>query len=517
MIKEIDAKEANRQVLGEGEIAFLDVREAGPFSEGHPLFAVPAPFSILEATIGDLVPRPNVPIFLFDNGDGIAEASAEVIVSMGYADVGVVHGGPSAWVDAGLGLYKGVNVPSKTLGELAEAHWHPSTIDAQTLVAWQRGGRAFSLIDCRPPDEFRKMTLPGAINLPNGEIAHRLPVIGQEIPIVVTCAGRTRGIIGALGLARIAPDCEIYALENGTQGWALAGLGLVRGKEPGALPELSPTERHQTQCRADAFLAAEAIPLVTASDVTRLLQDKTRTTFLFDVRSSGEADADPLPAFRHVWSGQIVQATDRWVGVRHARIVLADDLGLRAGLAAIWLRALGHDVYVLQVDDAVRALLPTTKPAPSVIEIPSIDAKRALAQVNSREANLLDLRPSRRFALRHVQESRWTIRPQIKAFVGTGRLLLIGDEGPEATLGGKELLRLGHRDLALIRGGITALSDAGATMKKSVSLPLAQAIDVTSFAYGRHDGDLAASRLYLDWEQGLVAALSPDERAAFCL
>jgi hypothetical protein len=48
-------------------------------------------------------------------------------------------------------------------------------------------------------------------------------------------------------------------------------------------------------------------------------------------------------------------------------------------------------------------------------------------------------------------------------------------------------------------------------------MPLATAVDVTSFAHGRHDGDLAASKCYLDWEQGLVPALSTDERAAFRL
>lgn len=515
MNQNIDAKDANRWVLGDDEIAFLDLREAGPFSEGHPLFAVPAAYSTLEARIGDLVPRLDVRVIIIDGGDGIAEAGAEALASMGYTDISVIDGGAPAWAKAGLTLFRGVNVPSKTLGELAEERFRPKTIEPKTLAQWQHEGRAFAFFDCRPPAEYRKMTVPGAVCLPNGEIAHRLPTLNPEQPIVITCAGRTRGIIGALSLARIAPGREIYALENGTQGWALAGLDLERGLEPGALPELSPQQAEETCARAYSLLAAEGISLVTSADVAAFLDDKARTTLAFDVRSADEAKADPLPAFTHAWSGQIVQATDRWIGVRRARLVLADDLGLRAGLAAYWLRAQGFDVHIVRIDDALRRLPASTKPKTSSIEIPEIDAEGALAQVRQGLASLLDLRHSAHYAAGHVQGSRWTIRPHLRALTGTGRMLVIDDGGAAAALGVHELLRLGREDVALVRGGFSALCAAGAVVKTHGPLPLAAAIDVTSFAHGRHDGNLEASRRYLDWEQGLLQALSTDEWAAF--
>ena len=37
-------------------LQFLDVREAGEFGEGHPLFAMPCPYSRLEARIAALPP-----------------------------------------------------------------------------------------------------------------------------------------------------------------------------------------------------------------------------------------------------------------------------------------------------------------------------------------------------------------------------------------------------------------------------------------------------------------------------
>src|SRR3546814_7405608 len=112
---------------------------------------------------------------------------------------------------------------SKTLGELAEHVWHPQTIDAPTLKRWQDGGRTFRFFDARPPEEYAKMRVPGSVCLPNGELAHRFAAAVSEpdAPGVVTCAGRTRGINGVLGLRLAGIEAPVYALENGTQGWNL--------------------------------------------------------------------------------------------------------------------------------------------------------------------------------------------------------------------------------------------------------------------------------------------------------
>jgi hypothetical protein len=44
-----------------------------------------------------------------------------------------------------------------------------------------------------------------------------------------------------------------------------------------------------------------------------------------------------------------------------------------------------------------------------------------------------------------------------------------------------------------------------------------EAIDFLWFVHDRHDGNLEASRAYLAWEQGLIAQLDAQERAAFTL
>ncbi|HEX6102594.1 MAG TPA: rhodanese-like domain-containing protein, partial [Alphaproteobacteria bacterium] len=234
----MDAAEAKRRLHGAGEIAFLDVREAGEFGEGHPLFAVPCPYSRLELLAPSLVPNRRVPLLLIDGGDGVGRRAARRLEAMGYESIAILSGGAPGWEAAGFTLFKGVNVPSKTLGELAEAVWHPATVDAATLARWRAEGRAFRLFDARPPAEHQKMTVPGAVCLPNGELAHRFPaaVRDKDTPVVVHCAGRTRGLVGAIGLRLAGIENPTYALVNGTQGWALAGHELERGRHADPFP-----------------------------------------------------------------------------------------------------------------------------------------------------------------------------------------------------------------------------------------------------------------------------------------
>jgi rhodanese-related sulfurtransferase len=128
MYKTITPNEAKADVHGGGEVAFLDVREHGQYGEGHPLFAVSCPYSELEHRVQRLVPVTNTPVLLLDEGDNIAERAARRLSTLGYVNLHIVAGGAPAWAAAGFTLFKGVNVPSKLLGELVEHVWHPRTV-----------------------------------------------------------------------------------------------------------------------------------------------------------------------------------------------------------------------------------------------------------------------------------------------------------------------------------------------------------------------------------------------------
>ena len=520
----IHAAEAKRRLHRAGEIAFLDLRETGEFGEGHPLFAVACPYSRLELLVPDLIPNRRVPVLLIDGGDGVAERAAGRLGAMGYEDIAIVSGGAAGWKAAGLTLFKGVNVPSKTLGELAEAVWHPATVDAATLARWREEGRGFRLFDARPPAEHQKMTLPGAVCLPNGELAYRFPasVRDTQTPVVVHCAGRTRGLIGAIGLRLAGIENPVYALENGTQGWALAGYELERGRHADPFPAITDTELDAARTRARLISGRWDIPSLDAHGLQALATDKGRTLYLLDVRSAEEYRQSHPDGAIHAPAGQLVQATDQWVGVRRARLALIDDVGLRAALAAFWLRQLGYEAYVVPLAEAERARVARPH-APKRFAMTSLSAITPEAAEEGRRAGthgLLDLRASAAHRAGHPQGARWAIRPRIAGAMAPARAtpVLIANELPLAQLAAIDLQDLGCPARMLLEGGEDAWRAAGLPWETTPGRPSPEeAIDFLQFVHDRHDGNLESSRRYLAWEQGLVAQLDPDERAEFRL
>ena len=60
------AADARDCVMGDGEAAFLDVREAGQFGEAHALLATPLAYSELEIRVRAMVPRLSTPCVVID-------------------------------------------------------------------------------------------------------------------------------------------------------------------------------------------------------------------------------------------------------------------------------------------------------------------------------------------------------------------------------------------------------------------------------------------------------------------
>src|SRR3954464_2828997 len=240
----LSPEQVRAMLRGGDEIALLDVREEGVFSEqGHPFFANSVPLSRLELMIRDLVPRKLTRIVVYDGGKGasdgedLADRAAAKLASIGYDNVAVMAGGAPAWAASGYELFTGGNVPSKAFGEAVEHRSGTPHIAASELKQRLDGGEKVLIVDSRPIGEFRNMSIPGAFDCPGAELVYRVPdrVPSSDTLVVVNCAGRTRSIIGAQSLRNAGIANPVMALENGTMGWELAGLELARGRED-ALP-----------------------------------------------------------------------------------------------------------------------------------------------------------------------------------------------------------------------------------------------------------------------------------------
>ena len=506
---------------GSAEIALLDVREAGQFGESHLLLATPVPYSRLELVIGTLVPRKATRIVLCDDGLlGVASRAASRLGAQGYTDISVLEGGNAAWMRAGYTLFKGVNVPSKLFGELVEHTFHTPRVTVQELARMRAAGEDFVVLDGRPLSEYRKMNIPGGICCPNAELPYRVSSIvrNPKTRIVVNCAGRTRSIIGAQTLINFGIPNPVAALENGTQGWVLADFELERGASRKYPEAIDAAALPALQAAARKLMERFAVRSATAAGVRAWLRQADRTTYLCDVRTPEEFAAGSIPGAAHAPGGQLVQATDQWIAVRNARIVLIDGGdAVRAPVVASWLKQLGFDACVLEGGTRSGLRGPTLL-APALPDLPRISPAELKQAMDADRCTLFDLGASMSFREAHVPGSRWSIRPRLAAAAARvkGTVILVAAEPDVARLAATELLDAGNRDVKLLDGGLSAWTRAGyATTSSPADPPDAECVDYLFFVHNRHAGNREAMRQYLSWETGLISQLDEQEKALF--
>lgn len=525
MAGKVDARTLKGWLSDEGEVAFFDVREAGQFTEGHPFFAVPLPYSRLELDIERLAPSRHVRVVLCDGGDGVAERAARRTEALGYTNVHILDGGAPAWKAAGYTLYEGVNVPSKTFGELIEIERHTPRISAEELDAMGKRGDNFVLVDGRTWAEYTRFNIPGGICCPNGELALRISRLAPDpkTTIVVNCAGRTRSIIGAQTLIDFGVPNRTVALENGTQGWWLAGLQVEKGADRRwPEPASDPAAVEDMSTRARRHADKHGVQFVAFKTVSGWLAEERRTTYLLDVRTAEEFAASPLPGFSHAPGGQLVQATDQWVGVKDARIVVMDGELVRAPMVAAWLRQLGHEAFVLETAGREsRGIAGGTERSTRVEVLPKLrgaSPREVADMLAASKARVIDLRVSADYRAGHIPGSMWSTRSRIAAAIKDAKLpvVLVAEEPLVARAAALDLGEASARDIRILEGGIAAWQREGRKIESTPGHPAdVERIDFVFHTLGRNDGNLDAARAYLAWETNLVHQLDEQERAVF--
>lgn len=490
------------------EIAFLDVRESGQFGEGHPFLAIPAPYSRLELDIPALVPRKSTRIVLIDGADGVAQRAANALSHLGYVKISLVEGGVDGWRRAGFKLFKGVNLPSKTFGEVVEQTLNTPHISATDLVARIEKGEELVILDGRPLGEFHKMSIPGAICCPNGELAlrYRDLVKNPDTPIIINCAGRTRSIVGAQTLIDLGVPNPVYALQNGTQGWYLQDLPLDRGSSS-TYPEKGGRPAADIVARANILAREHDVGHVDGATLRRWIGDEMRSTYVLDVRSPAETAADPIAGARPAPGGQLIQATDQYVGTRGARLVIVDTDGVRAPVVAIWLRRLGHESYLV-----ARIDVPEGEPHASTIRhLQDISPDTFLARRD--DFRLFDLRSSASYRQSHVEGAVWSIRPLLSS-ASSDPVVFVADDPAVVAIAAQDIGAEAFR----LTGGPEDWRQAGLRVVATPDSPDdKERIDYLFFVHDRHSGNKAAAREYLAWETGLIAQLDEDELKLFRL
>ncbi|MEI7446305.1 MAG: rhodanese-like domain-containing protein [Burkholderiales bacterium] len=522
-----------RARLGDGaEIALLDVRDGGPFARRHLLLASSVPLAQIELRAPVLLPRRDVRVVAMDadgSPGGEAERAAALLVRHGWTEVAVLDGGLAGWEAAGHEVFSGTNVPSKAFGEHVEHAYDTPRVEPAELRRWREEGVDVVVFDSRPMEEYRQVSLPGATDCPGAELVLRVPaaVRSPDTVVVVNCAGRTRSILGAQSLRNAGLPNPVFALKNGTMGWHLAGLETVRGRDD-LLAEPSGDGLARARAMAAEVARRWRVSFVDRAALDRMCAERDRTTYVFDVRLPEAFAQGHLPGSLNAPGGQLVQATDVYAAVRHARIVLVDRHAVQAPMTAHWLMQMGwSDVHVLRDGlDGPLETGPVRVPAldDAAAAVPSIGVA-ALADALARgAARVVDVGDSYWYRAGRIPGSAFAMRSKLAAALAKlpadAPLVVCCNDGRLAPHAARDARALGRADVRWLDGGRAAWRASGRPVEAcppgdADPQLLTETDDMWYPPWARADDVEAAMRQYLTWEVDLLKQLEREPYLRF--
>ncbi|MGE0679302.1 MAG: rhodanese-like domain-containing protein [Candidatus Binatia bacterium] len=486
--------------------AVLDVRDWGEFTLGQIPETLSLPRGHLEKYIAVLVPKKDSHVILYcDAGQRSARAAA-TLESLGYTNASVLDGGLRSWKAAGYETIHGWSLRGKEYGERLQVEEDIPELTAEELHTRLAQGEKLYILDTRTEPEFLNSHLPGAYSTPGGQLPVTVTDIVRErsIPIVTTCAGRTRSLLGAHLLRRMGFP-QVYALKGGTGAWRIAGYGGELQSGPGVpVPPISAVGQAACAQFAERVTTEDSIPFMSPREL-KTRQEQGELCYLLDVRQLDEYRVGHVPGARFCPGTQAALLVECFVGVKNAAIVTTCDSRARGILAAALFKDMGYPhVFVLdggttawtangfaletgdphEVDYGqpgwlARLLLglpagveSQALPVPGLAEARAQTNFIALGALQARLATgercaLLDLRSAGDFATAHIPGARWLSRGKLDLEVEqeapdkNAEVVLYCRKGAESTLSMPMLKALGYHSVSVREGGFEAWKGAG--------------------------------------------------------
>jgi rhodanese-related sulfurtransferase len=301
-------------------------------------------------------------------------------------------------------------------------------------------------------------------------------------------------------------------------GYSLAGFACDSGKSDRA-PNVSAKTLDWAKQAAQKVAQDCGVEWIDRAKFEVLQQDQQRTLYLFDVRDPGEYAAGHVSGAISAPGGQLVQATDQYVGTLGARIVLVDDAEVRAAMTGSWLRQMGwKEVFVL-----VESGTETGWPKAQVLEGgakagEAIDAAALNELMSSGGATVVDLSMSRDYLAGHIPGAWFAIRTRLdralKKIPLHGALVLTSEDGTLASLAAAEAQALVDAPVRILTGGNAAWRVASYPLSQGAQMA-DEAVDQWRKPYERTGDIKAAMNEYLAWEIDLLPRIGRDGSLKF--
>lgn len=503
------------------QISLLDVREAGEIHDGHIPGAVALPRRMLEIRIGQLIPSLETLIVVCDEGGTRAALAANTLEDLGYKNVNVLSKGIPAWILAGGSVVKGKNVPSKAFAEHLFEDEQVPQITPESLNEWKTKSKPHILLDIRSPEEHNIGFVPGAKNIPGVEIGNFVGDLESPgVPVVVHCAGRTRSILACATLRNLGMK-EVYALKNGTMGWALAGLSLSTPDAAAANEAPTLSSKQAGADRSRQLAQQSGVGYLNADSLKTLLFEREAgktNLYVFDVRQENRFKESHLKGSLSLPGGQAVLFADEHIAVGGGTIVLVDDDQTQANITAYWLRRIGYPhVYVLEGGlsswQAIGGEFSSGRGRAKPSSFHAAQAKSKLisplvlhdALSKKNTIIIIDFNTSKRFSAGHIAGSQRISRGWLEIKIsdlnlqGNDFIVAACRDGLQSTYAAATLKDLGFSDVHVLDGGLQNWKKAGFPL--AIDKTGGNANDVVQNPYERTKEDMIN---YLNWEQKLA-------------
>ncbi len=506
-------------IMKQGTYALIDVRERPEFARGQIMGATNLPRRELEFRIFQNVPNKDVQTILYDDDGRRSLLSARTLEKLGYNNVFYLEGGIGAWLESGNSLVKGLNRPCKLFGEQVAVNEKVPQITPQELKNCLDHDENIVVIDVRPPEEINKSgSIPGSVNIQGFDLASRIFDYADKYDkIIVTCAGRTRGIIAAQTLIQMGIQ-QVYDLKDGTMGWLLAGFELEKGIPGGARP--SQKAMGAAESFAMRLLEENDIKLISVEELQGLQQETQKNLlYLFDVRTPDEYVTGHIPGSISLPGGQAVQRADDFVSVRQGDIVFASNNFARAVITAFWYKQMGFP-YVYAVNGGIGAWADfglkletgSEESIPCNFKEVSDKVKKIKPDALKRKMEdgskllMINVDDSRHFSEGHIPGSCWVPRGRLELEIGnlalnTETIIIVCHDGINSVLGAEMLMEIGYLYVYALDGGMSSWETAGFEFETGLTGVDGEPDDVYLKAYDR---GREAMEEYLRWEKQLV-------------
>jgi rhodanese-related sulfurtransferase len=470
--------------LGAGSaVVVLDVRHPTDYAADHLLAASSAPYETLEQIACVLVPHHRIDIVIDAGANpALGARCVELLTHLGYTNARYLAADAAQCLRHGVPRIDGMHAAAKLVGETAERAL-PTAIGADDLAARQHSGAPVVVIDTRTAEEFAVSHVPGALSCPGTELLYRIGdlVKDSSTTIVISCAGRHRGIVGAHTLREAEITNPVHYLDNGVTGWRISGRPVEQSQTTStSVAPPSPTALRWSINAAEKLSAG--IPRIGRAELDVLYEMAGAVPlYLLDVRTEAEFRRDHFPNASWAPGGQLIQETDAYIAARTATIVLLDDINaVRAAVTAHWLQRQGFDrIFIAAIHepgadwDAVPAVGADTAAIAA-----TVDASAVADQVTAGTIEIVDFAGSADFDRGHLPGAR-----RLSRLALTGKLadrgeslplLLTSPDGEIAASIAADLRRLypgAAQHVRALRGGTDAWRRGGRTLTVDPSHP----------------------------------------------